>query len=670
MRKNKLMSKIGAVALSAAMVACSLVIVPANNVEAAGADTSTGLIAHYSFEDSLTNEANSGAATMNKGTAAYTDGVNGKAFDFSANAGTSQLANAATVIALDTLPKTTAFSVSYWVKHSDIAGSTMMFFDGCCQYFQFGSNGSGAFPMARASMSSDWTWDNVVGDHWRTGKATQATDTWQMVTYTVSSTGKATTYLNGVAVSEYWAETDYTDDGWFAYSLDNGATYKNMFSDGGEWVDLGFIGSGDWWNANYSGLMDEVYIYELELTAEDVAALYVADGPKTTSIEFAETNATSILVGQSATLAYSTAPAGAVDTPVITFASSDDKIATVDNTGKVTAVADGTATITVTAAVGDKTYTDTWTVKVTSEKNAITAIKATIDKNSFDLGDASGNVGNITIEYTLENAAKEPTDSKAVTYTSSDEKVATVDKDGKVTAVGKGTATITASLENGLKATVDVTVVKTIKVTTEIDCTGWWTAHTTGVEITKEGVSLTFKNTTYDTATSNWNGPIYVLYTGNEPIVNGDGYTEYAVMRGDLYGWTPTCNTNETDKWTAEGHTFTANGAEMTEADWANYLSNLKAGQECKVTAKLVNGGVQVKMTVGKAVSTATYKVDTTKPVYLSLGGELTKLTNIQATSMGGASNTADTAPVIPVVIVGCVAAAAVLVAKKRRVTE
>lgn len=573
MRKNKLMSKIGAVALSAAMVACSLVIVPANNVEAAGADTSTGLIAHYSFENSLTNEANSGAATMNKGTAAYTDGVNGKAFDFSANAGTSQLANAATVIALDTLPKTTAFSVSYWVKHSDIAGSTMMFFDGCCQYFQFGSNGLGAFPMARASMSSDWTWDNVVGDHWRTGKATQATDTWQMVTYTVSSTGKATTYLNGVAVSEYFDETDYTDDGWFAYSLDNGATYKNMFSDGGEWVDLGFIGSGDWWNANYSGLMDEVYIYERELTAEDVAALYVADGPKTTSIEFAETNATSILVGQSATLAYSTAPAGAVDTPVITFASSDDKIATVDNTGKVT-------------------------------------------------------------------------------------------------AVGKGTATITASLENGLKATVDVTVVKTIKVTTEIDCTGWWTAHTTGVEITKEGVSLTFKNTTYDTATSNWNGPIYVLYTGNEPIVNGDGYTEYAVMRGDLYGWTPTCNTNETDKWTAEGHTFTANGAEMTEADWANYLSNLKAGQECKVTAKLVNGGVQVKMTVGKAVSTATYKVDTTKPVYLSLGGELTKLTNIQATSMGGASNTADTAPVIPVVIVGCVAAAAVLVAKKRRVTE
>ena len=108
-------------------------------------------------------------------------------------------------------------------------------------------------------------------------------------------------------------------------------------------------------------------------------------------------------------------------------------------------------------------------------------------------------------------------------------------------------------------------------------------------------------------------------------------------MRGDLYGWTPTCNTNETDKWTAAGHTFTANGADMTEDDWANYLKNLKAGEDCKVTAKIVNGGVQVKMTVGKAVSTATYKVDTTKPVYISLGGELCKLTDIKLSAMATA---------------------------------
>lgn len=633
------MSKVGAVALSVAMVACSFVVMPAGEVKAAEADTSTGLIAHYSFEDSLSNEAKTDAtATMNKGTAAYADGVNGKAFDFSANKGTSQLANAGAAIQLDAVPTTTAFSVSYWVKNADITGSTMMFFDGCCQYFQFGSNGEGAFPMARASMSSAWSWETVVGDHWRTGKSTQIADTWQMVTYTVSSTGKATTYLNGVAISEYWTEENYADDGWFAYTLDEGATYKNMFSDGGDWVDAGFIGSGDWWNANYAGLMDEVYIYERELTAADVAALYVADGPKTTSVSFAEDNVASVLAGQTATLTYTTAPNGAVDTPVITFASSNDKVATVDNTGKVTAVADGDVTITVTATVGDKTYTDTWEMKVTSEKNPITDIKATIDKNSFDLGDGSATTATVKVELTIENADKEPTDSKAVTFTSSDDKVATVDKDGKVTAVGKGTATITASLENGLKASVDVTVVKTIKITTEVDCTGWWKAHSTGVEVTKDGIELTFKNTTYADAKECWNGPIYVLYTGSEPLVNGDGYAEYAVMRGDLYGWTPTCNTNEADKWTAAGHTFTASGVDLSvEAEKAEFIKNLKAGVDCKVTAKIVNGGVQVKMTVGKAVSTATYKVDTTKPVYISVGGELCKLTKIEAKAMATA---------------------------------
>lgn len=45
-----------------------------------------------------------------------------------------------------------------------------------------------------------------------------------------------------------------------------------------------------------------------------------------------------------------------------------------------------------------------------------------------------------------------------LTWTSSDKSVATVDKDGKVTAVGGGSATITVSADNGIKATANVTV--------------------------------------------------------------------------------------------------------------------------------------------------------------------------------------------------------------------
>lgn len=49
-------------------------------------------------------------------------------------------------------------------------------------------------------------------------------------------------------------------------------------------------------------------------------------------------------------------------------------------------------------------------------------------------------------------------DNPQITWTSSDENVATVDQNGTVTAVGDGTATITATAANGVQATTDVTV--------------------------------------------------------------------------------------------------------------------------------------------------------------------------------------------------------------------
>lgn len=49
-------------------------------------------------------------------------------------------------------------------------------------------------------------------------------------------------------------------------------------------------------------------------------------------------------------------------------------------------------------------------------------------------------------------------DDKTVTWSSSNEAVATVDGNGLITFVGEGTATITATTSNGLTATVSVTV--------------------------------------------------------------------------------------------------------------------------------------------------------------------------------------------------------------------
>ena len=73
------------------------------------------------------------------------------------------------------------------------------------------------------------------------------------------------------------------------------------------------------------------------------------------------------------------------------------------------------------------------------------------NKNTITLG-----VGeSYTLITTIENG-----DISQVAFTTSDRKVATVDNNGKITAVGTGTATITANTYNGLKTQCKVTVKK------------------------------------------------------------------------------------------------------------------------------------------------------------------------------------------------------------------
>ena len=82
----------------------------------------------------------------------------------------------------------------------------------------------------------------------------------------------------------------------------------------------------------------------------------------------------------------------------------------------------------------------------------VTSIEATIDNDEIE----EGNNAQITAIVTPENASFDK-----VTYTSSDESIATVDENGQVTAVAEGEVTITVAAEmEDVSATVDVTVVK------------------------------------------------------------------------------------------------------------------------------------------------------------------------------------------------------------------
>lgn len=119
----------------------------------------------------------------------------------------------------------------------------------------------------------------------------------------------------------------------------------------------------------------------------------------------------------------------------LTWESSDEDVATVDETGQVTAVGAGTADITVTTTAGQNTLNASTTVTVEVLLEEVTADPELALTTNGD--NTSANV----------NAALVPADASGVklVFESSDESVATVDENGLVTAVGNGECTITAS---------------------------------------------------------------------------------------------------------------------------------------------------------------------------------------------------------------------------------
>ena len=121
-----------------------------------------------------------------------------------------------------------------------------------------------------------------------------------------------------------------------------------------------------------------------------------------------------------------------IDGTVKSWSTSNKNVATVNN-GKVTAVGKGTATITATLTTGKKL-----TCKVT----VTTSPRLTSTNISLKSGTSK------TIKAV---------GGTVKTWTTSNKNVATV-KDGKITALSKGTATVTATLTTGKKFTCKVTV--------------------------------------------------------------------------------------------------------------------------------------------------------------------------------------------------------------------
>ena len=156
-------------------------------------------------------------------------------------------------------------------------------------------------------------------------------------------------------------------------------------------------------------------------------------------------------IDQSITLTATVAPENATN-KAVTWASDKTDVATVDANGKVTAVAAGTANITVTTQDGGKTATCVVTVNPATEPEVVPVTGVTLSQTAVTLDiDQS-----ITLTATV---APENATNKAVTWVSDKTDIATVDANGKVTAVAAGIANITVTTADGGKtATCAVTV--------------------------------------------------------------------------------------------------------------------------------------------------------------------------------------------------------------------
>ena len=222
----------------------------------------------------------------------------------------------------------------------------------------------------------------------------------------------------------------------------------------------------------------------------------------------------------------------------LTWTSSDEEVATVDETGLVTAVGAGEADVTV--SVADANISSTTHIKVVILPTGVEAPETL----SLELnGEATKALG---AKMTPEDA----TDVK-LAYVSSDESVATVDESGNVTAVGVGECTITTTIvadttataedagvdsemlvvpENA-KAETKVTVGKVIESITLDSNEGVLTVgntHTIKATVFPEDATdkaVTWKSSDESIATVDAEGNVTAKDTGNVTImaVNSDG---------------------------------------------------------------------------------------------------------------------------------------------------
>lgn len=214
---------------------------------------------------------------------------------------------------------------------------------------------------------------------------------------------------------------------------------QQSFEDARKVVATGLDGNNKF-TVSVTGLEPSTTYYYKSYVQNGMAVKYGSVKSFTTSffsvesVSLDKTEYTFNTIGNTLTLTATVLPADATDKSV-SWTSDKEAVATVDANGRVTAKGNGKATITVTTKDQVKTATCAITV-------AQWVTSVTLNNPSLTLNE--GQEQTLIPTVNPSNAA-----DKSLNWVSSDTSVATVNAEGKVTAVSKGTATIKAEARDG-----------------------------------------------------------------------------------------------------------------------------------------------------------------------------------------------------------------------------
>ena len=334
-----------------------------------------------------------------------------------------------------------------------------------------------------------------------------------------------------------------------------------------------------------------------------------------------------MIKGDVKTFEAKVSPEKATDKTVV-WSVSDDKVLSVDQNGKVTAIGGGKANVVVTAKdSGKKAECE---VVVTVPVTGITLNKTTMELTEGD---------DVVLTATV---LPEDATNKKVTWISSDETVATV-KDGKVTALKPGTAKITVKTEDGGKtAECQVTVVAKVYPVTGVTLDRTSAELTEGDElvlaVTVSPANATNKNVTWissdETVATVKDGKVTALKPGTVKIT----------VKTEDGGKTAECQLTVVAKvYPVTGVTLDKTSAELTEGDelvlaatiapanasnknvtWTSSDETVATVKDGKVTA-LKPGTVRIIVKTSDGGKTAECQVTVVAKVYPVTGVTLDK---------------------------------------------